>query len=180
MNTSNNHVFETGATTLAANNLVLTVLNDGDIYNTRKNCGFAALVGVNPTFNFKEMTQFEAKKQRLAGGKFTLSDIKQASELIKKETIEHCLELIKDEYNNETVYATGRRWWDGVNGNSYFSVNINLGKHSINIPFQYGYGNQWEQETKALLAKLEIKPTNIQFIDTGFKNKRDMFEGLYI
>ena len=173
--------YETGAKTAASNNLVLSVLNDGAIYNTRKHCGFALLQGINTAITIKDLVKNEAQKQRLTGSKFTLSDIKNAADLIHAETIGHCLELIRDEYLGNEITAHGRRWFDKVNGNSYFSVNVKIGKHAINIPFQYGYGSQWESETNHILNKIGITTRQkINFIDSGYMTKKMMFEGLYI
>jgi hypothetical protein len=49
--------------------------------------------------------------------------------------------------------ATAKEWRDKVNGNSYFSVqvkNLENGK-IIYMPYQYGYGNHFEDEVKKLL-----------------------------
>lgn len=174
------NLYESGAKTHGANNLILSVLNDGAIYETRKHSGFALLVGINTALSFSELVNAEAKKQRLTGSKFSAYDIKEAKLLIIKETIKHCLELIKENYNGETIQANSRRWWDKVNGNSYFSVNIKIGKYAINLPFQYGYGSQPESEVFKLLELINIKSDNINFIDKGFMLKRDMFDGFYL
>lgn len=49
--------------------------------------------------------------------------------------------------------ATAKEWFDKVNGNSYFSVQIkNLENGEIiYIPYQYGYGNHYQDEVKKLL-----------------------------
>lgn len=172
--------FETGATTHGANNLILSVLNDGGIYEALKHSGFAMLQGINPSLGFKELINNEVIKQRAIGSKFSARDIKEARELIIKDIIKHCLELIEDNYTGQPIKATCRRWWDNVNGNSYFSVNVNLGKYAFNIPFQYGYDNQYKSETEKQLSLIGISVPNIQYIDNGFKLKREMFQGIYI
>ena len=45
--------------------------------------------------------------------------------------------------------ATTKEWFDKVNGNSYFSSQIQSTKNPdkiIKLPFQYGYGSQSEHE----------------------------------
>ena len=138
------------------------------------------LQGVYPALGFKKLINNEVIKQRATGSKFSARDIKEARELIIKDTIKHCLDLIKDSYEGGPIIAICRRWWDIINGNSYFSVHISIGKHAFNIPFQYGYNNQYQSETQSQLKLLGISAENVTYIDQGYKNKRDMFEGLYI
>jgi len=49
-------------------------------------------------------------------------------------------------------------WFDKVNGNSYFAgvVTVNYGMPDaieFKMPFQYGYGSQYEQEARDILVK---------------------------
>lgn len=58
----------------------------------------------------------------------------------------------------KTIDIKGKDWFDKMNGNSYFSaiVTINFGtktEKTIKLPFQYGYGDQYIQETKAVLIE---------------------------
>ena len=55
-----------------------------------------------------------------------------------------------------TVDVNALRWWDKVNGNTYFAsvVTINDGlpnETRLYMPFQYGYGDQYEYEAAAVL-----------------------------
>tara|TARA_R110000868_G_scaffold106702_1_gene292425 strand:- start:1337 stop:1666 length:330 start_codon:yes stop_codon:yes gene_type:complete len=57
-----------------------------------------------------------------------------------------------------TIDVISKEWFDKVNGNSYFSgtVTLNYGtetEESFLMPFQYGYGNQHEQEAKCILTE---------------------------
>jgi len=52
----------------------------------------------------------------------------------------------------KTLDIQARTWFDKVNGNSYFAalVTINFGmpdEKTIKVPYQYGYGSQFETET---------------------------------
>lgn len=197
--------FETGATTAASNNLVLSVLNDGSMYETCKHIGFAMLQGSSHRgMTFRDLAQQEAEKQ---GGKFKASDITEAGKLIKQDTIEHCLDLILDEWNNTShpIKAYCRRWFDKANGNSYFSVQLQFptlgGNKRINIPMQYGYGNQWEYAVIDLLEKHRFIPNLpryengnkdygymsdyernnlLAWIDEGYGLKRNLYRGIYL
>lgn len=172
--------FETGAKTASSNNLILSVLNDGAIYESRKHCGFALLVGINASLSISDIVKNEAKKQRITGSKFSAYDLSEATKLIIKDTVIHCLELIRDEYDGSEIKAHIRRWFDKINGNSYFAVHVKIGKYAINLPFQYGYGSQPEHETRELLKLIGIENPIIDFSDRGYGLKRDLFEGLYI
>lgn len=49
----------------------------------------------------------------------------------------------------KTIDITALEWFDSVNGNSYFagSVTVNFGMpgaQTINLPYQYGYGDHYK------------------------------------
>ena len=47
-----------------------------------------------------------------------------------------------------------KEWFDNLNGNSYFAGTIQINdKETFLIPFNYGYGSQYEQEAKAILTQ---------------------------
>ena len=57
----------------------------------------------------------------------------------------------------KTIDINSKEWRDKINGNSYFSglVIIDFGMKSEEVflmPYQYGYGSQYEQEAKAILT----------------------------
>ncbi len=55
----------------------------------------------------------------------------------------------------DNITIVGRRWFDRINGNTYFSaVALINGKQVAEIPFEYGYGNQYEHSMFNLLFKL--------------------------
>ena len=52
----------------------------------------------------------------------------------------------------KTIDITAKEWFDKINGNSYFSaevvINYNLkNTTTINLPFQYGYGDHYKDVT---------------------------------
>lgn len=193
MTTETIDAFETGATSAAANNLVLSVLNDGNVYEDREHCGFAMLQGSNHHLSFRDLANNEAAKQRHQfGSKFKAAEISEAAKLIQADTIAHCLEIIREEWNGENITCYGRHWWDRINGNTYFSARIVIptasGHRWVAVPFQYGYGSQWEWECRHVLARMGFEgmadgfasehPLNFEF--QGLMKKSQMFTGLYI
>ena len=65
--------------------------------------------------------------------------------------------------NIKTIDLIAKEWFDKINGNSYFSceITINFGlkdEEIFNIPFQYGYGNHFEEMSfKAIIEKFNIQ-----------------------
>lgn len=58
----------------------------------------------------------------------------------------------------KTLDINAKTWFDKVNGNSYFSgrVVVDYGMETQKefvMPFQYGYGSQYESEAFALLKR---------------------------
>jgi hypothetical protein len=63
----------------------------------------------------------------------------------------------------KTLDIKAKEWFDKINGNSYFScvITINFGlKNQIEfkLPFQYGYGDQYLQETRVFLQEKGLLP----------------------
>jgi hypothetical protein len=59
----------------------------------------------------------------------------------------------------KTIDIQAKEWFDKINGNSYFSavITLNYGmkyEKTIKIPFTYGYGTYYEQESKYVLTEL--------------------------
>ncbi len=56
-----------------------------------------------------------------------------------------------------TITVVGRRWFERVNGNTYHSVEVYVnGALLERVPFQYGYGSQYEQTAMDILEKHKI------------------------
>jgi len=54
----------------------------------------------------------------------------------------------------KNITIIGRRWFDKINGNTYFSAEGLIdGEPKVKIDFSYGYGNQYEWETFGELEK---------------------------
>jgi len=63
----------------------------------------------------------------------------------------------------KTIDVTAYEWLDKVNGNSYFAgtVTVNFGmktEKTFNMPYQYGYGSQYEYEAFKLLQENKLIP----------------------
>jgi len=191
-NTTSCTPYDTGATSYQANDLILSVMNDGTVYQDRLHCGYALLQGSNHRISFLDITRNEADKQRMEGSKFTAGHIKQAQGIIQALTLEECKESYLNDWNGEHIIVTGRKWFDKVNGNTYFSCCVQVptssGFKSFNIPFQYGYGEQWQFEAVKVLKTMgffldDSRPRwelPIVFSDQGTMLKRCMFKGVYI
>lgn len=55
----------------------------------------------------------------------------------------------------DNLTIIGRRWFDRINGNTYFSaVALVNGVQVAEIPYEYGYGNQYEDSMFNLLYKM--------------------------
>jgi hypothetical protein len=62
--------------------------------------------------------------------------------------------------------TTTKEWLDKVNGNSYFSVQIESTEDKnflIKIPFQYGYGDQSFYTAREILKEKKLIPTDYTF-----------------
>lgn len=59
----------------------------------------------------------------------------------------------------DSITIIGKRWFDRINGNTYFSATglIN-GKQVVKIDFDYGYGDQYIWEIFYKLDKLNLLP----------------------
>ena len=192
----NQNIFETGATSSASNNLVLSVMNDGNLYQSRIDAAKRILEGKEPYKSFREIANDEAKKQRQKFyARFKPQEITEAGKLIQDLTISNILEDMTVSYDpSQNIYAIVRRWFDRANGNSYFSCRVTIpleeGKRiSFVIPFQYGYGSQPESEIIETLFRLNIlkekkdyfREYNITFDEQGYMRKnQNWLTGLYL
>ena len=183
----NTPTFETGATTAGANDLVLTVMNDGAIYRDRCHIGYAMLQGASHRgMTFRGICDDAARGMRQRfGSRYRPAEITEAGRIVADQTIAHCLETIRDEYSGDAILCAVRRWFDSVNGNSYFSARIEIptatGWHSIIVPFQYGYGSHWEHVCADTVRRIGIENPAIRYVDSPYGRKRDLHVGgIYI
>lgn len=66
----------------------------------------------------------------------------------------------------KTFFCIGRKWFDKVNGNTYFNSKVidNEGNTVLYTGYQYGYGQQYFYEAEKELAKIE---KDFNLIDLG-------------
>jgi hypothetical protein len=78
-----------------------------------------------------------------------------------------------------TLHIQGTKWFDSVNGNTYFStVAVLNGETVLEVPAQYGYGDQYLHETIDQLEANGDIPTKHDYQpSTAFL--RDNFEFTY-
>lgn len=175
--------FETGASTHGANDLVLTVMNDGALYRDRLHIGYAMLQGATHRgLTFRGLCADTNRKNRTH---YSHADITGAGRIVQAQTLEHCLEIIRDAYDGREIATTVRRWFDRVNGNSYFSARLEIphadGFHSLIVPFQYGYGSHWETVCANTVQRIGIQNAPMRYFDTPYGRKRDLHVGgIYI
>ncbi len=56
--------------------------------------------------------------------------------------------------SGDKLSITGKKWFDSVNGNTYFRCHIQLnGETLAKLPFQYGYDNHYVTEANNWLAE---------------------------
>jgi len=55
-----------------------------------------------------------------------------------------------------SITINAKEWFDKANGNSYFAGIIQVDEKEYLMPFQYGYGIQFEQEAKNLLTEFNV------------------------
>lgn len=184
--------YETGASTHAANNLILSVANDGTVYRDRLHIAFAYLQSANHrNMRMRDIVAGEAAKQRKTGGRFSARDISEAADILWRQTLDHALILIRDEWTGENIHVRGLKWWDAINGNTYHSVRMNIPSSAyasgriVDIRMQYGYGDQWQWTAVDALRKMGFTiPENVPFTelpitwgDAPYTKKREMFAG---
>lgn len=184
--------YESGAATLAANNLILSVENDGATYEARLHTGFAMLQGTTPARTFRKFAEDEARRQRAQGSRFKAAEISEAGRILQRDQLTHCIEHMRDgRATGEKIAVFVRRWFDKANGNSYWSARVVVPQAEgadrwFTIPLSYGHGSQIEIDVAEELAALDLIPAadrdtraaHLEFHDEGERAKRDMYDGL--
>lgn len=68
----------------------------------------------------------------------------------------------------KSIFITAKEWFDKVNGNSYFSAIVTIdGDKQIKIPFQYGYGEQYETVAAHQLQLDGVIPAEVTIYSLG-------------
>ncbi len=67
---------------------------------------------------------------------------------------------VKPVKKGDNITIIGKRWFDKVNGNTYFSaVGVINGIEAVKIPFEYGYDRHYEDRIFQELEKAGYCPT---------------------
>ena len=86
----------------------------------------------------------------------------------------------------KTIDVNAKQWWDKINGNSYFSAVVTVDyalptEKQIKVPFQYGYGDSYEQGAFTALQESGIYTGNARQLwglrDEGVIIRKDIEKG---
>lgn len=179
--------------------LHLSVVNDGATYERRRHLAFKHIEGGSSWKDYRsamrELCMVEAAKQRTEFGvKTTSSDLKACADSVSEYMVQHSWECM-DVKPETKIRAVIRRWFDKVNGNSYFSARVTVEctdgrERSFLVPFQYGYGSQPEWQVlrdcinRGLIEPLKKSQSGTEidapwhlfdFSDQGFMKKSQRF-----
>lgn len=162
-------------------NLHLSVIRDGTSYQARRHAAARHVEGTSDKAEYlktiRDICNTQAQHERAEfGTKYKPTEITQAAKLVADYMADDRHEEIASQYDSSTIRADMRRWWDKVNGNSYFSVRVRVGQCWFKVPMQYGSGSQPEWETLYALQEMGIVSRdvkspgdcNIEFIDFGY------------
>jgi len=69
--------------------------------------------------------------------------------------------------DKEMLVIVGRKWFDKTYGNTYFTAMAYFRGKSYDIPYQYGYSDQYKYETMLELEKQGVLPTPIERYKNG-------------
>jgi len=66
----------------------------------------------------------------------------------------------------KTIDVQAKEWFDKINGNSYFSMEVTInyglkGQTSFYVPMQYGYGDHYRHEAFEELKRRKLIKTDI-------------------
>jgi hypothetical protein len=74
---------------------------------------------------------------------------------------------------NKSVFVEARQWFDKSGGNSYFSARVWVNGVFVRaLPFQYGYGSQYEAET--MRALVDVGVISEDFVSRPFWQLREL------
>jgi len=67
----------------------------------------------------------------------------------------------------KTIDVTAKEWFDKINENSYFSARVIINcvttkEQTFSLPFQYGYSDQYLQESMSVLKELKFIQSNVE------------------
>ena len=176
--------------------LHLNAINNAATYERRKHAAYKYIQGY---FNLEEyrkecrdiMRDEASEARRKFKQKISASEIKESGKLLGEYMLAHVKECISGDYDNgRPIRVHVKRWWDSLNGNSYWSarafIPLNDGRETmVYFPFSYGYGSQPEWDVLRGLIDFGILEEKaggrnhpgeypINFEDFGYTLKRNL------
>ncbi len=184
--------YETGATTHAANDLVLCTLNDGSIYPELTAIVWGLLQSNHRRATVREVVKRVAEQQRKTGSKYPAASITEAADIVTSRILAECCDALVHHWDGSRIVVQGYQWWDKVNGNTYSASSIGIpsrgwaGLRTVHTPFTYG--SCWESDAVTHLRAIgfafpDSVPRSalpIVFADCGYIKRAAMPDGLYI
>jgi len=172
--------------------LALSVINDAASYEARKHAARKLLEGYYDADAYRRAIRAvcvdKAREERAAFGvKIKPSEISAQAREVAARALSQQRDAIREGYTGGRISATIRRWFDKVNGNSYFVVWLTVPQSTgpdarMKAPFKYGYGDQPAWETVEFLCSFGLfeKTGNmpstypIDFSDDGYMPRRTL------
>ena len=173
--------------------LSLSVIHDGASYEARKHAARKLFEGYHdrPAYfrDIRAICALKARDERASFGvKIKPADITAQAREVADYMETYTREAISTGYTGAQCIATIRRWFDKVNGNSYFVAWVRIpqsngGYARVKVPYQYGSGSHPEWETVRHLKRLglfsEIEGDTpsmfpIVFEDQGYMPRRTL------
>lgn len=104
----------------------------------------------------------------------------------RKSYISQISKMLIEEILNKSSTAYVTRWFDRVNGNSYFSIHLSSGQFELNIPLSYGYDNAENLVVRALRlqprtvsARAVLEELGIAVVDLGYRTKGELYKAAF-
>lgn len=185
---------------MANPNLHLSVINSATSYNQRKHAALATISGAwsqdRHRATVRDICRTQAQIEKAVFGATTTSaNLKAATLAVCEHDTNEAWELFRLA-PNATIRAQIRRWFDNVNGNSYFTALVTVPcednvERTFLVPYQYGYGSHPEHTVWGDCIRYGILPdpgryengnrmgmvsqSGIDFLDYGYGLKRHLF-----
>ncbi|MFW9606726.1 MAG: hypothetical protein ACMV0I_09340 [Pseudomonas sp.] len=105
----------------------------------------------------------------------------------RKSYISQISKLLLEEILTKKPTAYVTRWFDRINGNSYFSVSLSSEQFAINVPMAYGYDNAENLVIRALRlecprtmrARDVLERNGVTVVDLGYCTKGELYKAAF-
>lgn len=105
----------------------------------------------------------------------------------RKSYIAQISKLLIEEILTKRSTATIVRWFDRINGNSHFSLNLSGDQFAINVPMSYGYGNAEGlviralrlEQPRTVSARAVLEELGIAVVDLGYRAKGELYKAAF-